>query len=279
MKPIIEKFTYWFIASFFAMAVMFTSCSKEENLGPDTQTTNEVTENVDYSAMVGGYIPTPKDVYEKVPLAEDPVLKSTQAVKYLPCPSVGNQGADGACVGWATAYAARSIMTGAQTYFSPSYVYNQIKISDCSSGSYPVDAINLIYNQGVCTWNYMPYQSGYCYTQPNSSQRQNASYYKISGAYRVNINYSSIRSQIAAGHPVVVAGRVDYAFQNLGYNRILNYVSGSGGGHAYCVVGYNDDYRCFRILNSWGTGWSTNGYGWISYDIVGQLWSEAYVMY
>ncbi|NJO90193.1 MAG: C1 family peptidase [Chloroflexia bacterium] len=279
MKPIIKNLSYWFIASFFAIAVMFSSCSKEENFGPETQAADEVTENVDFSAMVGGYIPTPKDVYEKIPLASDPVLKSTQAVKYLTCPSVGNQGADGACVGWATAYAARSIMTGAQTYFSPAYVYNQIKISDCASGSYPVDAINLIYNQGVCTWSYMPYQSGYCYTQPNSSQRQNAANYKISGAYRVNINYSSIRSQIAAGRPVVVAGRVDNAFQNLGYNRILNYVSGSGGGHAYCVVGYNDDYRCFRILNSWGTSWSTNGYGWISYDIVGQLCAEAYVMY
>ena len=275
MKPIIKKTTYWFIASFFAIAIMFSSCSKEENIAPES----EVTENIDFSEMVGGYIPTPQDIYENIPVAEDPILKSTQAVKYLTCPSVGNQGADGACVGWATAYAARSIMTGAQTYFSPSYVYNQIKISNCASGSYPIDAINIIYNQGVCTWSYMPYQNGDCYTQPNSSQKQNAANYKISGASRVNINYSSIRSQVAAGRPVIVAGRVDNAFQNLGYNRILNSVSGSGGGHAYCVVGYNDDYRCFRILNSWGTSWSTNGYGWISYDIVGQLWSEAYVMY
>ena len=275
MKPIIKKTTYWFIASFFAIAIMFSSCSKEENIAPES----EVTENIDFSEMVGGYIPTPQDIYENIPVAEDPILKSTQAVKYLTCPSVGNQGADGACVGWATAYAARSIMTGAQTYFSPSYVYNQIKISNCASGSYPIDAINIIYNQGDCTWSYMPYQNGDCYTQPNSSQKQNAANYKISGASRVNINYSSIRSQVAAGRPVIVAGRVDNAFQNLGYNRILNSVSGSGGGHAYCVVGYNDDYRCFRILNSWGTSWSTNGYGWISYDIVGQLWSEAYVMY
>ncbi len=279
MKPIFKNLNYWFIASFFAIAVMFSSCSKEDNLNTETQAADEAIENVDFSDMVGGYLPTPKDVYESIPVAEDPVLKSTESSKYLPCPTVGNQGSDGSCVGWATAYAARSVMTGAQTYFSPSYVYNQIKLGDCSSGSYPIDALKVIYNQGVCTWDYMPYKSGNCWVQPENWQKQNASYYKVNGYYRVNRDLWSIRWQVGAGHPVVVAGPVDWAFQHLGYNSVLNTVSGSGGGHCYCVVGYNDDYHAFLVLNSWGTNWGTNGYGWISYDIVGQLWKEAYVMY
>lgn len=280
MKKNLNKFRYWFLTGMIAFTLVFSSCSKEEiNDAPILeQTAEETVLNNDFSNMLGCLL-TPAEEYQKIPVAEEVRLKATSATKYLPCPSVGNQGSDGACVGWGTAYAARSIMTGANTRFSPSYVYNQIKVSDCASGSYPADALNIIYNQGVCTYNSMPYYSNNCYTQPNSSQVQEASNYKISGYQRVSINSNSIRSQIAYGRPVVVAGRVDSYFQNLGYNRILTTVTGQGGGHCYCVVGYNDTYRCFRVLNSWGSSWATDGYGWISYDIVGQLWSEAYIMY
>ena len=39
------------------------------------------------------------------------------------------------------------------------------------------------------------------------------------------------------------------------------------GGHAMCVVGYDDDRYggAFEILNSWGTDWGNNGYIWIRY--------------
>jgi len=278
MKSNLRKLVLLSIVLFLAISTVFVSCSKDEQVGPELQLTDEVVVSEDFSGMVGGFIPSPREVYEAVPLAIAPKLKSTPRTKLLTCPPVGNQGRDGACVGWGVGYAARSIISGAQTTFSPNYIYNQIKIGDCASGSYPVDAINLVANQGVATWSVMPYVDGECYTQPNQYQRQNAANYKIRTASRVNIDYNSIRAQIAAGNPVIVGGRVDQAFQSLGYNRILNSVSGQGGGHCYCIVGYYDDYNCFKVMNSWGSNWATNGFGYVSYDIVGSLFSEAYVM-
>ena len=280
MKTNLKRMSLWLVAIVMVFGLSLNSCSDEAELEVPNQefAVEGPIEKVDFSTMTGCLL-TPQDEYEKIPLAEEPKLKATAAYRYLTCPSVGNQGPNGSCVGWGAAYAGRTIMTGSSTVFSPAYVYNQIKISDCGSGSYPSRAMSLMYSQGVCTNSTMPYSSSDCYTQPNSYQRQEAANYRISNYSRVSINSTSIRNQVANGRPVVVAGRVDNAFMNLGYNRILTSVSGSGGGHCYCVVGYNDQYRCFLILNSWGTSWATNGYGWVSYDIVNRLWSEAYVMY
>ena len=48
----------------------------------------------------------------------------------------------------------------------------------------------------------------------------------------------------------------------------------SEGGHAMCVIGYDDTVNggSFRIVNSWGTGWGDNGYFWLSYkDFIRQV--------
>lgn len=54
----------------------------------------------------------------------------------------GNQGQQGSCVAWSCAYSAQTILTAAATgqdpnriIFSPSYLYNQIKLEGCQ-GSY-----------------------------------------------------------------------------------------------------------------------------------------------
>lgn len=278
MKSNLRKLILLSVVMFFTISTVFVSCSKDDQVGPELELNDKTVVSEDFSGMVGGFVASPREEYEAIPLAVAPRLKSIPTSKILACPAVGNQGNDGACVGWGVGYAARSIMSGAQTTFSPSYIYNQIKIGNCASGSYPVDAINLVASEGVSTWNSMPYVDGECYVQPNQSQRQNASNYKIRTASRVSINYNAIRAQIAAGNPVIVGGPVDQAFQNLGYNRILNSVSGQGGGHCYCIVGYYDDYNCFKVMNSWGTNWASNGFGYVSYNIVEDLFSEAYVM-
>lgn len=38
------------------------------------------------------------------------------------------------------------------------------------------------------------------------------------------------------------------------------------GGHAVCLVGYDDARRAFLVRNSWGAHWGLGGYFWMSYD-------------
>jgi len=60
------------------------------------------------------------------------------------------------------------------------------------------------------------------------------------------------------------------------------------GGHAMCVIGY-DDYKFqneyekpmggFQIMNSWGPEWGKNGLAWVSYDDFAHFTKEAYAVY
>jgi hypothetical protein len=40
--------------------------------------------------------------------------------------------------------------------------------------------------------------------------------------------------------------------------------------HAMIIVGYNDNYHAFKILNSWGKSWGYQGFCYMSYDIFDQ---------
>jgi hypothetical protein len=48
------------------------------------------------------------------------------------------------------------------------------------------------------------------------------------------------------------------------------------GGHAICIVGYNDAQRCFAFKNSWGTDWGDKGYGHLPYDYAQTYCLEAW---
>jgi len=78
------------------------------------------------------------------------------------CPTPGNQGNMGSCVGWATSYAALTIAQAirenqtnktviTEKAKSALYVYNQIKISGCTPGGAIIDeALELIKEKGAC---------------------------------------------------------------------------------------------------------------------------------
>ncbi len=55
-------------------------------------------------------------------------------------------------------------------------------------------------------------------------------------------------------------------------NDIYDYIepneSPASIGHAVCLVGYDDNKNAFKFINSWGTSWGIDGYGWISYDFM-----------
>ena len=274
------------VFSFFALAMIisvFVSCTKENP--------SVIKSGQDLPQYALGCQLLPAAEYEAVPLAKTPEyeLKVLPTSITLSSPPIGDQGGEGSCVAWGTTYAGRSMdwyfTYGNTSYsysaniFSPEYVYNQIKISTCASGAYVTSGLDLLESQGVCTWQSMPYIDGDCYTMPNSAQQTEASNYKISSYSRITINTATIKTFLASNMPVIVAGPVNMAFERLGNGQVLGKFTGrSLGGHCYCLVGYDDAKNAFKFQNSWGAGWASQGYGWISYTYIKSWWQEAYVV-
>jgi C1A family cysteine protease len=265
-----------------ALGAMFfiTSCQKDTAIEMTPEDT--VTYNLGCNLM-------PAAEFAALPKAEVPNLKVLPTSVNLVVPPVGNQGGEGSCVAWGTAYAGRSTSYqntygGAYSFgvniFSPEYVYNQIKVTNCAGGAYTADGLDLLVNQGVCTWHSMPYTDVDCDDMPNSTQLAEAANYKISSYAAVPVTVADIKAQLAAGKIVVVAGSVYGAFMNLGYDQIITTAKGRVyGGHCYACVGYDDAKDAFKFMNSWGTSWATDGFGWLDYDIMYKYWREAYVLY
>ena len=238
-----------------------------------------------------GAIPPTQEEYESFPRIDWAVLnalsdtRSIQTQNFasgivrLNTPPIGNQGAQGSCVGWAFSYAV-SILAFPKfnnnwntARRSPSYIFNQIRgnPNDCGVGASMTAGFNLIRSQGVSSWNLMPYNENDCNTQPNNNQRLDAMLNNIthSGTLARN-DVAGIRQALDLGFPVVVSFPVYQSFDDM-WRRdgIWDRNTGtSRGNHAGTIVGYDDTRQMFKVMNSWGTGGGVNGYFWMTYDLV-----------
>lgn len=74
----------------------------------------------------------------------------------------------------------------------------------------------------------------------------------------------TIRWEIACGFPLVIGLRTYPAFESVGPDGKIPMPDGSqSGGHAMCVLGYDDHRRALLVRNSWGDGWGLQGLGWL----------------
>lgn len=128
-------------------------------------------------------------------------------------------------------------------------------------------------NEGVCPLSYFSYNESDYTTQPTAIQEAAANLYKGSTMHTVR-NISEMKRQINAGRAVIIGIYVypDFDELNSTTNQIYDNTSGiCRGAHAITLIGYDDNKGtsgAFKILNSWGTDWGSNGYGWISYDLI-----------
>lgn len=277
------------ILSVVAISIALFSCKKD--------VVTEVTrQNESLPSVIMGAKLMPENKYANIPVVNYEAARVSTLAPSAFClamPPVGNQGSEGSCVSWATAYAVRSGVYAAGTstnvfsystnIFSPEYVYNtliQYTMGDCTVGTTVKEALDLLKIQGVCKYNSMPPVAGNCTTLPNATQNAEAAQFKISGYGTVRITTSAIKSALQAGKPVVTAGPVNSAFRYLASGAVLgSYTSASYlGDHCYCIIGYDDTKNAFKFQNSWGTSWASAGYGWINYNNIGEWVKEAYTI-
>lgn len=205
-------------------------------------------------------------------------------------PPVGVQGGEYSCVAWAVAQARSAekyYKTNAASYdaainiFSPEYIYNQAKFgADCSSGTGISTCLNILKDQGVCTWQSMPYTSLSCSLLPNNSQIAEAAGFKI-GSYAVvyQNDLVALKTLLAQNHPLIVGSSIDDNFRYATPGFIWkSFNSAYGTNHSYVLCGYDDSKHAFKAENSWGTSWGDAGYIWIDYDFFATLPGSVYVI-
>lgn len=223
------------------------------------------------------YEPLPGELPEKVDLTDS-------------FPPPGNQVTQNSCVGWAVGYAYKTYqekhdhgwdsVADKDRQFSPSYIYNQIHING-DGGAYLDDAFELVIEQGVCTLEDMPYNWRDYTTQPTSEQRGKAYPHRAVDYREIEPgDIDSIKYVLSQNDGVVISIPIYPDLDNLSEsNPIYDSMSGNQrGNHAVCLVGYDDTMQAFRFINSWGTEWGLDGYGYIAYSAMEPMDAWGYVM-
>jgi len=208
-----------------------------------------------------------------------------------------NQGQQGSCVAWSSAYAAQTIAIAAATgkdpneiAFSPSYLYNQIRLQGCD-GSYVENAMETMQKNGGMPLSEYPYSDQDCNNVPTDQQllegKQNVihGFTRLTDGDNVNaINIRAIKEHLSKDAPVVIGMMVGSSFmegmkgQDLWTPQGMDETQTGMGGHAMCVIGYDDSKYggAFQIMNSWGSDWGNNGIAWVRYGDFKNYVREAY---
>ncbi|MEI6596341.1 MAG: hypothetical protein WCO28_12320 [Bacteroidota bacterium] len=173
--------------------------------------------------------------YTRIPLAAKvktrDYLPSVFSIKKY-CPIPGNQGKYGTCVGWASAYGARTISWAIKNNdtvtnditnqaFSPTFVYEQIKSTndiDCSIGSSISSALHLLRQKGVpfisdlnygCGVNIFPFLNVAINYKIKDYQKLTGEYGISENEYSFNQNLMAIKIAISQKKPVLASCEIN----------------------------------------------------------------------
>ena len=242
------------------------------------------------------------DKYKEVPLKATLMTRdytslpaSASLKKWCPIPK--SQGRYGTCVGWSSAYAARTIVEAkskgwtnkqkiTSNTFSPGFLYKLIKYKSdygCKRGSHISDAMQVMVNRGVPKYTVLPTS---CVSSIPTNVYSKAKNFKIQDyarlfdrGYGKNLKIRSMKKSLAAGHPVVIGMKCPRSFfKAKGFWKPQENPNLRYGGHAMCVIGYDDNKfgGAFEIMNSWGTKWGNQGFIWVKYDDFANFTKYAY---
>ncbi len=247
------------------------------------------------------------DDMERVPLAESVLVtprglpSAVDLAPYFPQP--GNQGNQGSCVGWASTYALKTyhekrknnwdlgapVQQGGsgEHVFSPAWTYNQIN-KGRDRGAHMPHALDLLIQKGAVPWKDMPYNQKDFRTQPTAAQKQLGQRYRAKSYETIppnNIN--AIKAELAKGYPLLIGVYSGPDRWNCCKNNgvLDGFATARRAQHAMVMVGYDDSKRspkghrgAFKIMDSSGNAWGTQGFGWISYDFAPTFLYATYVL-
>ena len=237
---------------------------------------------------------------------------------------VENQGELGSCTANAADNASkiRAAVAGAQWFNGSRLAFYYLEREhdgtlrkDCAAPPEPVHdcgstlstAAWVLQDCGIAPETLWPYDIADYDKAPPASYVQQAVKDKTTTAQRLdaadeNTTISNIKAAVSSNYPVIFGINCYPEIQNVGKDGNVPMPTAGEqpeGGHALCIVGYDDTHQnpdgskgAVLFKNSWGSGWgcqkdgtaadgSTNGgYGWLSYpyfldtdDDVGDCWA------
>jgi len=230
------------------------------------------------------------------------VPPSVSLKKFSPTPE--DQGQYGTCTGWASAFAARTISESlalnrtnpdlnSNNAFSPFFVYlgHYVRMGKTPTGHEGAIIGNVLdYMKSEGAVKRQQFEKGTEFPSIflvayNALQRYAISdYVRLFSNRRgapgtVSERIPPVKKSLAEGKPVIIGMNTPPSFftaKNI-WQPIEN-PNNEYGGHAMCVVGYDDDKDggAFEIQNSWGTNWGNGGYIWIRYEDFANWVDQAY---
>lgn len=195
------------------------------------------------------------------------------------CSAIEDQGNLGSCTGNAIAGVVEYLCRKARKPIDVSrlFIYYQERVYEGTvnydSGAYIRDGIKVVNKIGVPTENLWPYNVNKFSYRPSQAAYVNAGTRKAV-SYQRCTDFSSVKSAIAQGYPVVIGFDVYESFESdtVAATGLMPYpnknVEQLLGGHAVVLVGYNDTTQRFIARNSWGTGWGDRGYFYMPYQVI-----------
>lgn len=247
-------------------------------------------------AQFAGGLVIDQQAYNRIDRLDYEILGAKNTQSSLPlkfslksyCPEVGHQGDITSCVGWAIGYAAMTIQKAIDLNtqdkksitdfaFSPLFIYNQIKISDCNFGAKIDDALQLVKEKGNIERKVFNINLSDCETLPNYNQLTKAKKYRVKSYHRIfspnekpNEIIEQIKKSLILKQPIVIAIIVNQGFTDLkSKDEFWRPIAGNQnpfGGHAMTVIGYDDFEGAFEVMNSWGKAWGNEGFIKIKYE-------------
>lgn len=213
-----------------------------------------------------------------------PAAKPAANVDHTPDMSaVRDQGNEGTCVGFAVASGMKeyqeAIDYNAAIEMSPRFLYSLCKKYD----DYPDEegttirmAMKVLKEYGTCRerfWPYRPHQKD----KPRQGARKDAARFKEKSYARI-LNLPELKMSLSSKGPCVCGVEVFEGMMTTktGMVPMPGKNEAALGGHAVCLVGYNDKKGLVKFKNSWGLKWGERGYAYLPYEYIDRFMMDAW---
>jgi len=233
-----------------------------------------------------------------MPMAAAVLPPAVNLVSYMS--PIRNQGSRGTCVSF-TLTALNEYILRRRGYLrdlSEQHLYYEVKLIDGSPsacGTWQARAVTALQNRGQCrevVWPYNPSSACNAHGALPAQARPDGLNYRLTTLSVSPRNVAAYKGHMALQRPVTLSIPVYDSWYRSAETRRSGRITmrvgneAAVGGHAVCLVGYQDSTSSpgggyFIVRNHWGTGWAYAspygpGYGIIPYQYIANEASEAF---